>query len=147
MNLEAKLTQLERAELLRRLEQEDIAYIFKHALTQETAYQSLLLKRRRSIHRRVAETYEIIYADRVEEFASLLTHHYAEAGEIKPFGEIRRTITRQFGGHIIGVDLDQDDPSSKNWIYSVRMLSNNGKVLVIQANAATGKILDVKGEK
>lgn len=81
MNLEANLTQLERAELLRRLEQEDIAYIFKHALTQETAYQSLLLKRRRSIHRRVAETYETLYADRVEEFASLLTQHYAEAGE------------------------------------------------------------------
>jgi predicted ATPase len=81
MNLESNLTQLERAELLRRLEQEDIAYIFKHALTQETAYQSLLLKRRRSIHRRVAETYETIYTDRVEEFASLLMHHYAEADE------------------------------------------------------------------
>lgn len=70
-----------------------------------------------------------------------------EAGEIKSFGEIKRTITKQFGGHIIDVDLDQDDPSSKKWIYHVRMLSDNGKVLVIQANAATGKILDVKGQK
>jgi hypothetical protein len=70
-----------------------------------------------------------------------------EAGEIKSFGDIKRTITKQFGGHVIDVDLDQDDPSSKNWVYRVRMLSDNGKVLLIQANAATGQIIDVKGQK
>lgn len=70
-----------------------------------------------------------------------------EAGKIKSFGEIKRAITKKFNGHIIGVDLDQDDPSSKNWTYQVRMLSDNGKVVVVQANAATGEIIDVKGQK
>jgi hypothetical protein len=70
-----------------------------------------------------------------------------EAGQIKSFGEIKKTITRRFGGHVIGVDLDQDDPSTKNWIYRVRMLSDNGKVVVVQANAATGEVIDVKGQK
>jgi hypothetical protein len=70
-----------------------------------------------------------------------------EAGQIKSFGEIKKTITRRFNGHIIGVDLDQDDPSSKNWTYQVRMLSDNGKVVVVRANAATGEIVDVKGQK
>lgn len=59
----------------------DLAYIFKHALTQETAYQSLLRKKRREIHRAVAQVYERLYADRLDEYAALLARHYAEAGD------------------------------------------------------------------
>lgn len=70
-----------------------------------------------------------------------------EAGEIKSFGEIRRRITKRFGGHIIDVDLDQDAAGSKHWVYRVRMLSNNGEVLLIRADATTGRVIDVKGKK
>ena len=51
--------------------------MFKHALTQETAYASLLLSRRREIHRRVAECLEQIDAERVNEIA----RHFLEARE------------------------------------------------------------------
>ncbi len=54
-DLTAQLEQLESAQLVRRLPDEERAYLFKHALTQDAAYQSLLVKRRRGIHRLVAQ--------------------------------------------------------------------------------------------
>lgn len=80
MELAFQLGQLEDAQLVRRLADLDPAYLFKHALTQESAYESLLVKTRRLLHRRVAEAYEAIYPDRTS-VASVLAHHYSEAGE------------------------------------------------------------------
>lgn len=80
-NLPAQLVQLESEQLVRRLPDEELVYLFKHTLTQETAYESLLLKRRREIHRRVAEAYEEIEAGRLDEVAALLAQHYMLAGD------------------------------------------------------------------
>ncbi len=80
MSLDTQLAQIENAQLVRRLPDAELAYLFKHALTQETAYESLLLKTRREIHHQVAEAYENLYSDRLDEFASLLAHHFAQAG-------------------------------------------------------------------
>ena len=79
--LSVQLAQLEHAQLVRPLAEEELAYLFKHALTQETAYESLLVKKRRAIHRRVAEAYEQLYADRLGEYAAVLAYHYAQAGD------------------------------------------------------------------
>jgi tetratricopeptide (TPR) repeat protein len=73
--IERHLSQLENAQLIRRLFDEEAAYIFKHALTQDTAYEMLLKNRRRDIHRRVAEVYERLYADQLDEFAAILSDH------------------------------------------------------------------------
>jgi class 3 adenylate cyclase/tetratricopeptide (TPR) repeat protein len=56
-------------------------FTFRHALTQEAAYGSLLLKHRRTVHRRVAETLEAANGQRPDEVAPLLARHYAEAGD------------------------------------------------------------------
>ena len=80
-DVSASLERLEEAQLLQRLAELDLAYLFKHALTQETAYQSLLRKRRREIHLMVARSYEQLYAGRIDEYAALLAQHYAEAGD------------------------------------------------------------------
>lgn len=80
-DLPTQLAQLEAEQLVRRLPDEELAYLFKHTLTQETAYESLLLKRRREIHRLIAEAYEEIEARRVDEFAALLAQHYRQAGD------------------------------------------------------------------
>ena len=57
----------------------EIEYIFKHALTQEVAYNSLLLKRRSEIHGRIGQAIERIYAERLEEFYEMLAYHYARS--------------------------------------------------------------------
>ncbi len=79
--LDNQLEELENAELVRRLPEEDLVYFFKHALTQESAYESLLLKKRHEIHRLVADAYEQLYPNRLDENAALLAQHYSKAGD------------------------------------------------------------------
>ncbi len=55
----------------------ELEYIFKHALTQEVAYNSLLVKRRKEIHERIGEAIEELYPERLEEFYEMLAYHYA----------------------------------------------------------------------
>jgi tetratricopeptide (TPR) repeat protein len=81
MTLDIDLAQLENAQLVRALREEELAYLFKHTLTQETAYESLLLKKRRLIHRQVAKSYEQLYPNKLDEYAPILARHYAEAGD------------------------------------------------------------------
>lgn len=59
----------------------DAVYTFKHALTHEMAYSSLLRETRRTLHRRVGEAIEAIYPDRLAELAETLTDHF-ERGEV-----------------------------------------------------------------
>jgi len=61
----------------------ELEYIFKNALTQEVAYESLLKQKRREIHRRIARTIEELYADRLEEHYETLAHHFELSGEIQ----------------------------------------------------------------
>jgi tetratricopeptide (TPR) repeat protein len=52
-------------------------YIFRHSLTQEVAYDSLLEKRKREIHERIGQAIVQLYGDRLEEFYEVLAHHYS----------------------------------------------------------------------
>ena len=80
--LDAHLSQLQRADLVReKARRPDLEYIFKHSLTQEAAYNSLLVERRREFHRKVAAALESLFADRKEEFYGLLAHHFGMGGE------------------------------------------------------------------
>ncbi len=56
-------------------------YSFKHALTQEAAYDRLLLRRRRELHRRVGVVLERLYAGRATEIAPMLAHHFSRGEE------------------------------------------------------------------
>jgi class 3 adenylate cyclase/tetratricopeptide (TPR) repeat protein len=54
-------------------------YIFKHALTCEAAYGLLLRSRRRELHSRTGMALESLFADRRDEYAAMLAHHFIEA--------------------------------------------------------------------
>jgi class 3 adenylate cyclase/tetratricopeptide (TPR) repeat protein len=56
-------------------------YTFKHALTQQVAYETLLQERRRPLHARIVEALEALARDRVAEQAERLAHH-AMRGEV-----------------------------------------------------------------
>jgi len=80
--LDRQLGTLQRVELIREAAREpELEYMFRHALTQEAAYRSILRKERRAFHLRVAEALERLFSDRTEELAPLLANHYAEAGD------------------------------------------------------------------
>lgn len=57
----------------------ELEYIFKHALTQEVAYSSLLSKSRRLLHGQIARAIEEIYSERLEEHYELLAYHYVSS--------------------------------------------------------------------
>jgi tetratricopeptide (TPR) repeat protein len=53
----------------------ELEYAFKHALTHEVAYGSVLQERRQVLHARIVEAIERLYADRIAEQVELLAHH------------------------------------------------------------------------
>jgi class 3 adenylate cyclase/tetratricopeptide (TPR) repeat protein len=55
-------------------------YTFKHALVQDTAYQSLLRSTRQQHHQQIAQVLEARFPDICETQPELLAHHYTEAG-------------------------------------------------------------------
>ena len=58
----------------------DIEYTFKHALTQEVAYNSLLIERRKPVHERAAKAIEEIYRHKLDDRYSELAHQYSRSG-------------------------------------------------------------------
>jgi class 3 adenylate cyclase/tetratricopeptide (TPR) repeat protein len=56
---------------------------FKHALTQEAIYQTLLQSRRQALHAVAGEAFERLHADRPEDVYDRLAYHYSEAGKPK----------------------------------------------------------------
>ena len=54
----------------------ELEYVFKHALTQEVAYNSLLQQRRKEIHEKIGQAIEKLYAERLEEFYERLAYHF-----------------------------------------------------------------------
>ena len=61
----------------------ELEYIFKHALTQEVAYNSLLLKRRKEIHGKIGRAIEEIYQKKLEEFYEMLAYHYSNSDNLE----------------------------------------------------------------
>jgi TOMM system kinase/cyclase fusion protein len=79
--LQDRLSQLVEAELLyRRGLPSQVTYLFKHALIQEAAYQSLLKHTRQQYHQRIAQVLAARFPDTAEIQPELLAHHFMEAG-------------------------------------------------------------------
>ncbi|HZQ10687.1 MAG TPA: tetratricopeptide repeat protein [Anaerolineae bacterium] len=86
--LDTQLNALEQQQLIRFLASEsELAYRFQHVLTQDTAYNSLLVRRRRVLHREIATVLE--HADDITPAARapLLAYHYWQAEEWQSAGE------------------------------------------------------------
>ncbi|HKA52848.1 MAG TPA: adenylate/guanylate cyclase domain-containing protein [Candidatus Binatia bacterium] len=61
----------------------EVEYTFKHALTQEVAYNSLLLERRRGLHEQAAQAMELLFHNRLEDHYGDLAHHYGRSGNAR----------------------------------------------------------------
>jgi predicted ATPase len=58
-------------------------YAFKHVLTQEVAYNSVLLERRRLLHERTGEAIEALFKDRIDDHLADLAHHYSRSANTR----------------------------------------------------------------
>lgn len=79
-SLDGQLTSLQTSDLLHeRTRLPEVEYIFKHALTQEVAYQTLLGPARKVLHHKVGDALERLFQDRLEEFSGVIAYHYYSA--------------------------------------------------------------------
>ena len=77
-DLDAPLVDLCRQEFIyERAGGDEPVFVFKHALTQDVAYDSLLSRSRREVHLEAARALEELYGDRLEEMTATLAYHYA----------------------------------------------------------------------
>ena len=71
------LGRMVREDLIRkRASDPELEYMFRHALTQEVAYESLLAPRRAELHRRVGEAMEELFPGRIGEFTRVIGEHF-----------------------------------------------------------------------
>ncbi len=78
--LHPHLLELKRLEFLyERAGTDESVYVFKHALTQDVAYEGLLTHRRQALHSEAGRALEELYADRLEEIDGALAYHYARS--------------------------------------------------------------------
>lgn len=54
-------------------------YVFKHVLTREVTYDSILAGRRRELHEQCADAMALLYKNSIDEYSGILTEHYIEA--------------------------------------------------------------------
>src|SRR5258708_16421855 len=60
----------------------DVEYIFKHALTQEVAYNALLVERRKPLHERTGQALESMFAEQLDDHLDELAHHYSRSDNV-----------------------------------------------------------------
>jgi predicted ATPase len=108
--LRAALAQLEEAELLFRTGMPpDARYTFKHALVQDTAYETLLKSRRLILHRQIADALRGEFAAVAAAEPELVAHHLTQAGLDEPAVEwwgkagdqaLRRSAFKEAAAHL-----------------------------------------------
>jgi class 3 adenylate cyclase/tetratricopeptide (TPR) repeat protein len=81
-DLDTHVERLKDLDLIReRRRSPELELMFKHALIQDVAYASMLVRRRRELHNLVAASIETLFADRLDEFCAVLAYHYGRAEE------------------------------------------------------------------
>ncbi|MBC2717770.1 MAG: AAA family ATPase [Desulfobacteraceae bacterium] len=77
--IDNRISYLKQIELIReRQRMEELEYLFKHALAQEAAYDSILNQKRKELHLQVAQTIEKVFDERLHEFYGMLALHYSK---------------------------------------------------------------------
>ncbi len=76
----------------------DLEYTFRHALTQEVAYQSLLAARREALHAAAGRALESLYADRLDQAYDRLAYHYSKTENAHKAVEYLRRFAEKAAG-------------------------------------------------
>jgi tetratricopeptide (TPR) repeat protein len=81
-NLETYLLELDKLDLTpRENTNPELAYIFKHAITQDVAYNLLLFAQRQDLHKAIGTWYEKKYTNEISEMLPTLAHHWQHSGD------------------------------------------------------------------
>lgn len=122
------------------------AYLFKHKITQEVAYNLMLFAQRRGLHRAAAEWYERAHRDDLAPHYPVLAHHWSTAEEgAKAIAYLERAGEQALRNHAneeciafleraLSLDAEQDEPSPRG--RRARWRSQLGEALYALADYA-----------
>jgi len=143
--LRAALAQLEEAELLFRSgAPPDARYTFKHALVQDTAYETLLRSRRQILHRQIADALRGEFAAVAAAEPELVAHHLTQAGLDEPAiewwgkagdGAVRRSAFKEAAAHLgkaieLADKLAATSPGAASGSNRLRLQTSLGNALI-----------------
>ncbi|MDQ7784686.1 MAG: AAA family ATPase [Desulfomonilaceae bacterium] len=82
--VDLRLAYLNDAQIIRsRMRMDELEYLFKHALAQEAAYESILLQQRKQYHLKVADSITRIFSEKLHEFYGTIAYHYGRAEHLE----------------------------------------------------------------
>jgi len=117
-------------------------YTFKHGLTQQVAYESLLLERRERLHQQTARAIEALYGDALEEHYRDLAHHYAHTENTPKAVEYLHLAGEQaYGRSVYAEAIDQLSRGVKLIATLPETSENSQRELLLQT--ALGRTLAV----
>ena len=73
----------------------EVEYLFKHALTQDVAYGTVLQERRKALHEKTGQALEALYTESLDEHATPLAHHYQLSGNAEKAVEYLHRASQQ----------------------------------------------------
>jgi tetratricopeptide (TPR) repeat protein len=83
-DIDDRLSYLKEVQLIReRTRTEELEYLFKHALAQQAAYESILPHKQKELHLKVADSIEIVFEERLHKFHGMLAYHYSRAENLE----------------------------------------------------------------
>lgn len=86
--VDERLENLRKADIIdKRTRSGELEYFFKHALTRQVVYDSILLKKREELHIKIAHAVESVFAAELPGFYSMLALHYGKGGDLPKTGE------------------------------------------------------------
>ena len=115
----------------------EISYMFKHALTQDVAYSTLLLEKRKVLHGIIGSAIETLYTERLPEQYEVLAYHYFE-GEVweKAFEYQLRSAKKSAANFANQEAINYFDQA----IQAYEKLENASKEMLIEIYTAKGNI-------
>jgi len=115
----------------------DTEYVFKHALTQEVAYNSVLIERRKQLHERIGRAYETLYANSLDEYLAELAHHYGRSTNVDVAVQYLTSAVKQKMDEALRLEQSSaDSPSSTSNVSRLRGLAAAAAAQVIRAAQA-----------
>jgi len=126
----------------------DVEYIFKHALTQEVAYSSVLIERRKLLHERAGLALESMFAEQLDDHLGDLARHYSRSDNVEKAVEYlgragqqaiqRSAIADATSSLSAAIDLLQELPDSPERIQQelLLQLAVGPALIAVRGNAA-----------
>lgn len=66
-------------------------------------------------------------------------------GEVRPLSDLLEALQGPFPGKVVEVEIDEEDDVPGGFVYEFKILQENGRLLEIELEAATGAVIEVDG--